>query len=164
MSSEEQFIHLLNQHQKIIHKVSHMYAQAEATREDLFQEIVLQAWKAFDSFKGHSKFSTWLYRVALNTSITFYRKTKRTPEMILADSLPEKMEEADHTPEDQVQALHRAIGALSNIDKALVMLYLEDYSYQEIGDILGISANNVGVKMNRVKLKLKEGIHKYYQF
>ena len=129
-------------------------------REDLFQEITLQAWKAFKKFRGDAKFSTWLYRVALNTAITFYRNDKRKPNLITTDTLPEQSEGAYDPIEEQVKALYAAIGDLSKIDKAIVMLYLDDYPYAEIGEMMGISANNVAVKMNRIKIKLKEQSHK----
>jgi len=134
-----------------------------AEREDLFQEITLQAWNAYKSFRGESKFSTWLYRVALNTAISFFRKEKRKPVFQSTVEFPESPEIIDNT-EEQIQAMYKAIGTLSKIDKALVMLYLEDYSYDEIGNMLGITANNVAVKMNRIKSKLKEEGKKHYQF
>ena len=132
-------------------------------REDLFQEILLNAWKGVPNFKGEAQFSTWLYRVALNTAISFYRKERRQvettpwpPTLVLADNSSDNIQE-------ELSALHQAIAQLSAIDKALVMLYLEDYSYAEIGDIMGITANNVGVKMNRIKTKLRESSKKYFQ-
>ncbi len=134
-----------------------------AEREDLFQEITLQAWKAFTSFRGDAKFSTWLYRVALNTAITFFRKDKRQPQVLSAEIFPDKTDYHDPV-EEQVSAMYKAIGQLSKIDKALVMLYLEDYDYKEIGDLLGITANNVAVKMNRIKTRLKEETKKHYEY
>ena len=160
MQPEKEFIHLLNQHQKIIYKVCNLYMDLHSDREDLFQEITLQAWKAYGNFRGDAKFSTWLYRVALNTAITFFRKDKKKPDIYSTDTMPEKMEENFDPVEEQVKAMYAAIGELSRIDKALVMLYLEDYSYQEIGEMMGITANNVAVKMNRIKVKLKEGAQK----
>lgn len=163
MPSEQEFTALLNRHQNIIHKVCSLYMTDHADREDLFQEITLQAWKAFGSFRGDAKFSTWLYRVALNTAITFFRKEKRQPTILSTEIFPEK---TDYTEplEEQVKAMYKAIAHLSKIDKALVMLYLEDYDYKEIGDMLGITPNNVAVKMNRVKTKLKEETQKLYQY
>jgi RNA polymerase sigma factor (sigma-70 family) len=131
-----------------------------ADREDLFQEITLQAWKAYVNFRGDAKFSTWLYRVALNTAITFFRKEKRAPAIYTTDVLPDQNEEAYDPIEEKVKAMYAAIGNLSKIDKAIVMLYLEDYSYIEIGEMMGITANNVAVKMNRIKIKLKEETQK----
>lgn len=162
MGKEQQFISLLNEHQKIVHKVCNLYMDSIADREDLFQEITLQAWKAYGNFKGNSKFSTWLYRVALNTAITFFRKEKRKPQIFSSDMLPELEPEAYNPVEEQVRAMYKAIGELSKIDKAVVMLYLEDYSYIDIGEMLGISANNVAVKMNRIKTKLKEQTRKHF--
>ena len=162
MDKEQQFLKLLDEHQKIVHKVCNLYMDSVADREDLFQEITLQAWKAYGNFKGNSKFSTWLYRVALNTAITFFRKEKRQPQLYSSDNLPEHQQEVYNPVEEQVQAMYKAIGELSKIDKAVVMLYLEDYSYQDVGDMLGISANNVAVKMNRIKSKLKEQSHKHF--
>jgi RNA polymerase sigma factor (sigma-70 family) len=159
--TEQEFVRLLNRHQNIIHKICNMYMNDVAGREDLFQEITLQAWKAVGSFRGEALFSTWLYRVALNTAITFFRKEKK---YVFADpaDLSERADEYDPI-EEQVSAMHKAIAGLSRIDKALVMLYLEDYSYKEIGEMLGITANNVAVKMNRIKTKLREETPKFYQ-
>ena len=162
MSTENDFIQLITQHQKIIHKVCNLYTHNEQDNKDLFQEVMLAAWKGYRNFKGDAKFSTWLYRVALNTAITHYRKEQRQ----VATSPYQEAYEAPlaDTPfkeEEQLTAMHKAIAALSAIDKALVMLYLEDYNYQEIGDIMGISPNNVAVKMNRIKTKLKESSKKY---
>lgn len=160
--AEQEFIQLLNKHQNIIHKVCSVYMADYADKEDLFQEVTLQAWKAYPTFRGDAKFSTWLYRVALNTAITFFRKEKKQVPVFSTDILPDTSE--SHNPiEEQVSAMYKAIGELSKIDKALIMLYLEDYSYIEIGEMLGISANNVAVKMNRLKAKLKEQTQKHYQ-
>lgn len=160
MASEKEFISLLNQHQKIIYKVCNLYMDKHSDREDLFQEITLQAWKAYGNFRGDAKFSTWLYRVALNTAITFFRKEKKKPETYSTDILPEQQDETDNETEEQVKAMYAAIGDLSKIDKAIIMLYLEDYSYAEIGEMMGITANHVAVKMSRIKTKLKEETQK----
>lgn len=164
MQATNEFLSLINQHQNIIHKVCSIYMHDTADKEDLFQEITLQAWNAYKSFRGDAKFSTWLYRVALNTAISFYRKEKRKPVFESTYDFPEQAAEEKSEIEEQMQAMYYAIGALSKIDKALVMLYLEDYSYDEIGNMLGITANNVAVKMNRIKTKLKEESKKHYQF
>jgi len=163
MPEANEFVNLLNRNQNIIHKVCNVYMDNISDREDLFQEITLQAWNAYGSFRNESKFSTWLYRVALNTAISFYRKEKRKPFIQSSTQIPEHADEADNK-EEQMQAMYKAIAALSKIDKALIMLYLEDYNYEEIGNILGITPNNVAVKMNRIRTKLKEESKKYYQF
>lgn len=162
MPAEKEFIALLNEHQRIMHKVCNLYMDAHADREDLFQEITLQAWKAYAGFRGDAKFSTWLYRVALNTAITFFRKEKRKPDIYSTEAVPDLGSHETYDPiEEQVKAMYAAIGDLSKIDKAIVMLYLEDYNYNDIGEMMGITANNVAVKMNRIKTRLKESTQKY---
>ena len=157
---EKEFIDLLNKHQNIIHKICNVYMDEQADKEDLFQEITLQAWKAVKNFRGDSQFSTWLYRVALNTAITFFKKEKKQA-TTYTEHFPESLEEYNPV-EEQVQAMYKAISSLSKIDKALVMLYLDDYSYKEMAEVLGITVTNIGVKMNRIKTKLKEETSKYY--
>ncbi|MBS1567538.1 MAG: RNA polymerase sigma factor [Bacteroidetes bacterium] len=160
MVSEQQFIQSIETHQGVIHKVCRLYMHNAGDREDLFQEIVLNAWKGIAHFRGDAKFATWLYRVALNTAISFYRKERRQVETDpLSPALALAADAAEAQPE--LEALYQAIGDLSPVDKALVMLYLEDYSYADIGDIMGITANNVAVKMNRIKTRLREGSKKY---
>ena len=162
MHTEKAFIQSIEQHHKIIHKVCNLYMNNEQDKKDLFQEIVLGAWKGYRHFKGEAKFSTWLYRVALNTAITFYRKEKRQVATAPFKEQYTTLAADVHTDEDeQLTAMNRAIAELSSIDKALVMLYLEDYNYQDIGEIMGITANNVAVKMNRIKSKLKENTKNY---
>jgi RNA polymerase sigma-70 factor (ECF subfamily) len=135
--------------------------QSHADKDDLFQEITLQAWKAYANFRGDSKFSTWLYRVALNTAITFYRKEKKNI-VFNVETVPELSENIIDHVEEKTKAMYSAIGELSKIDKAIVMLYLEDYTYTQISEIIGITPNNIAVKMNRIKIKLKEQTKKYY--
>src|SRR5215470_14185843 len=142
MAESTEFIKLLNQHQNIIHKVCNLYMDNVADREDLFQEITLQAWNGYKNFRNESKFSTWLYRVALNTAISYFRKEKNKISFHPSDNLPDSADEKENM-EEQISAMYSAIGSLGKIDKALVMLFLEDYSYDEIGSMLGITANNV---------------------
>ncbi|HJV18296.1 MAG TPA: sigma-70 family RNA polymerase sigma factor [Sediminibacterium sp.] len=160
MPAEKEFIALLNQHQKIIYKVCNLYMQSHTDREDLFQEITLQAWKAFGKFRGDARFSTWLYRVALNTAITYFRKEKKNI-VFTTNELPEQSMGPQDPIEMQTKAMYAAIANLSRIDKAIVMLYLEDYSYNEISEVVGITPNHIAVKMNRIKAKLKEHTQKH---
>lgn len=163
-STEKEFIQLLNQHQKIIHKVCNLYFTWQEDKEDLFQEITLQAWKAYSQFRGDAKFSTWLYRVALNTAITFFRKDKKNAFIASVSEIPDLVHNGDKDAiEEKTKAMYAAIANLSKIDKAIVMLYLEDYSYAEISDIIGITANNIAVKMNRIKVKLREATLKNFE-
>lgn len=158
---EKEFIELITNHQRIIYKVCNLYAQSSTDKEDLFQEITLNAWKGIRNFKGDSLFTTWLYRVALNTALTFKRKENRQRKVDSAvDSLSFSHDQQPETDE-QLAAMYKAINGLSDIDKALITLYLDDYNYIEMGNVLGITANNVAVKMNRLKKKLKEESEKY---
>src|SRR5450432_433138 len=157
MHTEKIFTDSIKQNQKIIFKVCSLYMDNEQDKKDLFQEILLAAWKGFRNFRGDAKFSTWLYRVALNTAITFYRKEKRQIETaVYQEHYAGIISDIPRGEDEQLTAMHKAIADLSKIDKGFVMLYLEDYNYQDIGDIMGVSANNVAVKMNRIKTKLKE--------
>lgn len=154
------FEELFTQHKKIVFKICHLYADSEADREDMFQEIGLQAYKSFQGFKGQSQFSTWLYRVALNTAITWFKKEKKR-NAALTEYAQQPVDETACNNQ-QFQAMYLAINQLNKIDKALVTLYLDGIDYKEIGEILGITANNVAVKINRLKIKLKEDAQRIY--
>lgn len=134
-----------------------MYTNDPHSHNDLFQEITIQLWKAYPKFRGDSKFSTWMYRVALNTAITLFRKSKRSIKTQDIDNVSFiiKAEEYDDQTEQHLKLMYKAIKELNDIDKALVFLYLENQSYREISNTLGISEVNARVKMNRVKTKLK---------
>jgi len=154
---EHQFVELLETHQNIVHKICRLYTHDESSHKDLFQEITVQLWKAFPKFRGDAKFSTWMYRVALNTAITLYRKRKRSITTSDIDQVNFKIasEVYDDTVEENLKLMYSAIKELNDIDKALVFLYLEDKNYKEISETLGITEVNARVKMNRVKTKLK---------
>ncbi|QCE42156.1 MULTISPECIES: RNA polymerase sigma factor [Flavobacteriaceae] len=154
---EQNFVELLEQHQNIVHKVCRLYTNNYDAHNDLFQEITIQLWKAFPKFRGDSKFSTWMYRVGLNTAITLYRKSKRTINTQQFDTVQFKIsaEEYDSTEEEQLKLLYAAVHQLNDIEKALVFLYLEDKNYKEISETMGITEVNARVKMNRVKNKLR---------
>ena len=162
MDIDKQFTSLITKHQKIIYKVCNLYMDSKTDRQDLYQEICLQAWKSYNSFRGEAQFSTWLYRVALNTAITFLKKDKKQIQTTYSEVLPDIKNDEDDI-EEKFKAMYKAINSLNNIDKALVMLYLEDFSYIEIGETLGITSNNVAVKMNRLKIKLKEDAEKNFK-
>nr|WP_256470412.1 sigma-70 family RNA polymerase sigma factor [Robiginitalea marina] len=154
---EHQFVTELESNQNIVHKVCSLYTDNREAHNDLFQEIAIQLWKAYPRFRGDSKFSTWMYRVALNTAITLYRKSRKQPHTQDYDSVIYKIraEEYDPTVEEQLKLMYSAIRQLGDIDKALVFLYLEDRNYSEIAETLGISEVNARVKMNRIKTKLR---------
>lgn len=154
---EHHFVTNLEKHQNIVHKICRIYTNDQESHNDLFQEITIQLWKAYPQFRGDAKFSTWMYRVALNTAITLYRKSKRNIQTQDIDtvSFRIKADEYDDEAEKQLKLMYDAVKQLNDIDKALVFLYLEDQSYKEISETLGISEVNARVKMNRVKTKLK---------
>ncbi len=155
---EQSFVKQLEENQNIVHKICRLYTHDQDSHNDLFQEITIQLWRAFPKFRGDSKFSTWMYRVALNTAITLYRKSKRrvSTQDFESISFKIKAEEYDDTVEQQLKVMYSAVKQLNDIDKALVFLYLEDKSYKEISETLGISEVNARVKMNRTKEKLRK--------
>lgn len=157
---EQQGLHELQAHQRLIHKVCWIYASNEDDRKDLFQEILIQAWQSYGAYRGESKFSTWLYRVALNTAMTWQRRTQRDTAHLLPHFDIQDDAEQSERKEAQFQQMYRAIAQLNKLDKAIVALYFEEYSYQEIGDTLGITANNVAVKMSRIKQFIKDYMSK----
>lgn len=154
---EHKFVTELENNQNIVHKICSLYTNDRQAHNDLFQEITIQLWKAYPKFRGESKFSTWMYRVALNTAITLYRKSKRRVQTQDYDSVIFKIktEEYDDTQERQLKLMYDAVKQLGDIDKALVFMYLEDKDYTEIAATLGISEVNARVKMNRIKKKLR---------
>lgn len=157
--SEQDFLQLLEENQGIIYKICHIYGRSDAEKDDLFQEISIQLWRAYPKFKGNAKFSTWMYRVALNTSITYLRKTKK--QKLEVELKPEitsgiKVSEYNNEIELQLQQMYKAIEGLNAVEKALVFLYLENKPYNEISETLGISSVNARVKMNRIKAKLRK--------
>jgi len=154
---EHSFVELLEKHQNIVHKVCRLYTNNQDAHNDLFQEITIQLWKAYPKFRGDAKFSTWMYRVGLNTAITLYRKSKRSIKTQEFESVQFKIksEPYDDTEEQQLKLLYKAVYQLNDIEKALVFLYLEDKNYSEISETLGITQVNARVKMNRVKKKLR---------
>ena len=154
---EHKFVTELESNQNIVHKVCTLYTNNRDSHNDLFQEITIQLWKAYPKFRGDSKFSTWMYRVALNTAITLYRKSKKSIPTQDYESVIFKIktDEYDETQEQQLTLMYKAVKQLGDIDKALVFLYLEDKDYREIAETLGITEVNARVKMNRIKNKLR---------
>jgi RNA polymerase sigma factor (sigma-70 family) len=157
-SSEQEFLQEIEKHKGIIFKISKMYMDQKDDRDDLFQEITYQVWKAYPSFRGESGFSTWLYRIALNTAIVFLKNEKKRSFIGHEDFSEYKIvqEEFDSEKEEKLNAMYKAIHQLNPIDKAFIFYYLEDVSGKEIADQMGISEGNVRVKMNRAKNKLKD--------
>jgi RNA polymerase sigma factor (sigma-70 family) len=154
---EKEFLNRIESHKGILYKVSKMYMDTADDQQDLFQEIVCQLWKSYESFRNESQFSTWMYRVAINTAIVFLKKEKRKVDKYEIASENIKEEEDDsHIKESQIDHFYKAVQKLEKIDKAIIFYQLEGFSHREIGDNLGISEGNARVKLNRAKEKLKE--------
>ena len=157
IGDEKEFINLINQHQGLIHKVCIMYESNHEVRNDLFQEIVLQLWKSFHTFRGEAKITTWMYRIALNTAISGYRKQVRNVKTEDLDEMHYNISEHyGDDGEDNTQRLQWAIRQLSEIERAMVMMALEEIPYDEIAETIGITQNNVRVRMNRIREKLRK--------
>ena len=150
---ENKFTELLYQNQGIVHKICNLYFSNRLEKEDYQQELIIQLWKAFPSFKNQSKFSTWMYRVCLNAAIDILRKEKTQPQFVKFDNT-EANKIVDNSDESSSnhEKLFQVINKLSAIDKAMITLYLDEFSYKEIAEIVGISESNTGVKINRIKL------------
>jgi RNA polymerase sigma factor (sigma-70 family) len=156
-----QFAGIISQNQGILHKISSLYCNDPEEKKDLFQEILYQLWRSYPTFRNESKISTWIYRVALNTAITFLRKQKARPgQNSFTEKIPDIQDDSEQELLDrQFKLLYKSIEKLDKVEKAIIMLYLEGSSYEEIADIIGITSNHVGVKLNRIKAKLKSLIN-----
>jgi RNA polymerase sigma-70 factor (ECF subfamily) len=156
-TEEEKFTSLIKQHQGLIHKVCIMYENDPDIRNDLFQEIVIQLWKSFGSFRGEAKISTWMYRIALNTAISGFRKQSRK---IKTEDIREShfniSDNGEDNREEDFQRLQRAIQNLSEIERAMIMMALEEVPYEDIAQTIGITQNNVRVRMNRIREKIRK--------
>ena len=158
---ENKFLSDFEKNQNIVHKVCRIYTTNQDQHNDLFQEIAIQVWKNYSKFRGEAKFSTWMYRVALNTAISLYRKSSRSIKTQDFSDVSFKIKSVDYddTKDQQLKALYDGIRELSDIEKALIFLYLEDKPYKEIAITLGITEVNARVKMNRAKDKLKKSLN-----
>lgn len=154
MKVEKEFIELINKHKGILHKICNIYFIRNPYKEDYYQEILIRLWKSYPGFKNQSAFSTWLYRVALNTAIII-RKQNLQPRHTELSKIEYNIPEHEYNIEsDKKDILYQAINHLSDVEKAIIILYLEDYNYKEIAEIIGISESNTGVKINRIKNQL----------
>ena len=156
---DQAFIQLIRDHEGIIFKISRVYSSGREDQRDLYQEIVYQLWKSFPNYRGTAKVGTWIYRVALNTCISYSARARRRRQQ--AAALPDWQalwEQSDPAMEERVRILYERIQELNAIDKGIVLLYLEGKSYDEIAAITGFSNTNVGTRLNRIKKKLKAQI------
>ena len=155
--TEQGFLEILRRHERLIGKLARVYAVSPEDRKDLFQEILFQLWRSYGSFKGESSLSTWIYRVALNTAITSFRRARKFPGHDQPkEGIPIESKSHENLElHERTQLLYRAIRSFNKVDRAVITLYLEDLSYREIAEILGISEDNAGVRLNRIKEKLR---------
>jgi RNA polymerase sigma factor (sigma-70 family) len=161
---QERFQTLVDDHKKILFKVCHSYCRDRDARDDLAQEIVIQLWRSFDKFDERCRFSTWMYRIALNVAISYYRREHTRTRYLISDEqhLLEAIDDTKNQPED-ISLLYEFIERLDPLSKALVLLYLDGNNYPEIASVLGISETNVATKISRLKNKLKQEFSKVTQ-
>ena len=152
---EQEFSRMVRENKSTIYTVCYMFSNDEDEVSDLFQETLINLWKGFESFRHESKLSTWIYRVAMNTCISADRKKRRQGSKVPLSMNINLYDDEDHETK-QVRQLHQRIQRLDLIDRALVMMWLEGMSYEEIAEVVGISVKNVGVKLVRIKEKLKQ--------
>lgn len=160
-AAETDFVNLILENEGIIYKIARTYSKSTEDRNDLYQEIVYQLWKSFHTFKGNSKISTWIYRVALNTSVSQWRKEKKSGQKVNLDNLFLKQPEAyDPELENRLALVYEQIDQLNQIEKGIMLLVLEGKKYDEIAEITGFSASNIGTRISRIKSKMKQRIEK----
>ncbi len=158
-SGKEEFLEVLSKYQGIVYKVSLVYFKNKSDREDNFQEIIYQLWKSFPSIKNQDSIGSWIYAVSINTSISRVKKVSRIEYREAVPEIPDRSDLFDHISKNEsLQLLLNAIHNLEDVDKSIMLLYLEEKSYDEIADIIGISKSNVGVRINRAKETLKQNV------
>lgn len=155
-NTEQEFLSVIKSYERVIYKVCYVYASKNAPLNDLYQEVVLNIWKAFTKFRGESKISTWIYRIALNTCISFIRKEKNVPEIVTLTQEVNWMTEEQDELQAMLKDLYLLINRLGELDKSIVLLYLEEKSYEEIAEITGLTITNVATKLSRIKDKLRK--------
>lgn len=154
IEKEQYFLDLVKQHRPMMLKVCYMYANDENHLKDLYQEVLANLWQGIDSYRGSSKISSWIYRVAINTCVSYFRRYDRHSSMIShIDDAPEIGAE-DSSKTDELRTMYRLIYSLGKLDKAIILLWLDEYSYDDIAEMTGLSRNNVAVRLRRIKLKL----------
>jgi RNA polymerase sigma factor, sigma-70 family len=155
-SNQKEFLKILSAYQSIIHKVNQIYFKSKADKEDNFQEVIYQLWRSFQSLQSKEKPASWIYAVAINTSISKIRKDSR---LEFSDSVPDIEIVDPYEQQEQNENYQRLLNALyklNEIDRSIMLLYMEDYSYEEIAEIVGMSSSNIGVKIHRLKSQLQK--------
>ncbi|SHE46774.1 RNA polymerase sigma factor [Dysgonomonas macrotermitis] len=152
---ESSFIDMIRKYERVIYKVCSFYVTDEYPMADLYQDVVCNLWKGYPVFRRDSSESTWIYKIALNTCISGLRKTLRKPQKVSVSLLEGVLMEPENM-EDNIKEMYRLVYKLKNVERALILLYLEEKSYKEIAEITGLSLSNVATKLKRIKLKLRE--------
>lgn len=160
MQQEKEFVEVIQKNESILYKMTRLYADNKEEQKDLYQEIVYQLWKGFNTFRGDAKVSTWIYRIALNTALVHLKSKKRKGHKTSLDGIVLVDENYDPILEERLKILYTNIKTLGEVDKGIIFLFLEGKKYEEISDITGMSASNVGTRMARIKEKLNKQIIK----
>ena len=153
---EREFVSIIREDERVIYKVCYMYTTPNASLNDLYQEVVLNVWRSFTKFRKECKISTWIYRIALNTCISFIRKEKNIPEFVTLNPEVNTLVDENDPMHEMLRQLYRLINQLGQLDKSIILLYLEEKSYDEIAEITGLTVTNVATKLSRIKDKLKK--------
>lgn len=153
---EREFLSVIREYERVIYKVCYLYTTKNATLGDLYQDVVLNLWKAYPKFRQECKISTWIYRIALNTCISFIRKEKNVPEIVALTQEVNWMTEEHDPLQEMLRELYRMINQLGQLEKSIILLYLEEKSYDEIAEITGLTTTNVATRLSRIKDKLKK--------
>jgi len=156
---QEAFQQIIEENKGIVYKIGNSYCKSEEDRKDLIQEIIFQLWKSYPTYNDQYALSTWIYRIALNTAISFYRRSSVRKKTFVP--FPEKVKQTKEDGKgfnwsEEVDMLYKFINELKELDRALMLLYLEEKSYQEMAEILGITKTNIATRINRIKKKLKK--------
>lgn len=154
-TEEKAFVELIHRYERVIYKVCYLYTSPDATLNDLYQEVLINLWRAYPQFRRECKESTWIYRIALNTCISFLRKTKHSLETVTLTRDIDMLDEDEET-QQMLRQLYCLIGRLNDLEKSIILLYLDEKSYDEIAEITGLTSTNVGTRLNRIKEKLKK--------
>ena len=155
-SVEQEFLSVIREYERVIYKVCYLYTTPNATLNDLYQDVVLNLWRAYPKFRRECKISTWIYRIAQNTCISFIRKEKNEPEFVTLSREADWMTEDNDPLQEMLRQLYRMINQLGQLDKSIILLYLEEKSYEEMAEITGLTVTNVATKLSRIKDKLKK--------
>ena len=153
---EREFVSVIREYERVIYKVCYMYTTPNASLNDLYQEVVLNIWRSFTKFRNECKISTWIYRIALNTCISFIRKEKNIPEFVTLNPDVNTVVDENDPLHEMLRQLYHLINQLGQLDKSIILLYLEEKSYDEIAEITGLTVTNVATKLSRIKDKLKK--------